>query len=363
MTQNSPRAATAATQDSANPNLIKNGKFQEYSPIQFNNDWGGGGKSWAGGPFIAVRDELVIPGWSVDCFPQDHNPKGRVFNIWSGMQADLQYDQGNALHLHGIGFGDYTGFLSQEIPVEVGATYVVKFKLGTNTSGGHGAIPSWPLMGVAVSVDGSNEYAYEDRSLFFQTGEPFRDSTGWKNEQQMYGRQLAHWKEHSFRFTASEHRAILKFFCQQRGDTGPLLTAVECRKASAPFTVNPGDGPVTLKRVTETRYPGVQLLANDEGAVSPVEVTATLPAGRGLYFVPGEGLTVQGSPGGKYPGTLSPDKQALTFENVNLGLPGKGATSVMWVAVKADDGAPTGYTHLSFRVDDQSSDSTTLDVE
>ncbi|MGK5530678.1 hypothetical protein [Streptomyces sp. URMC 129] len=355
---------TVAAKDSGNPNLIENGRFLDYSPQGFNSDWGGGGKNWQGGhKFIAENDNLRIDHWTVTCLPRDRKT-GKAFNVWNGNQADLAGGEGNALHLHGINFGDGTGTISQEFATEEGAAYVVKFRLGTNTSESHGAHQDWPLMGVAVSVDGSEEYA--DRSLFFQTGEPFQGTSDYDNQRQLYGRLKADWKDYSFTFRATEHRARLNFSCQARGNTGPLLTAVECRRASARFSVSPGGPPdVTLTLAGETRYPGVHVRAEDDGAVPPQDVQVTLPRGRGLQFVPegnpGYQLTVFG--GSTYAGSLSPDGQTLTFENVDLALSGKGSTSAIWVAVKASGNAPhPADTELGFRIADASSGSTRIHV-
>ncbi|MCC3773313.1 hypothetical protein [Streptomyces sp. UNOB3_S3] len=49
-----------------------------------------------------------------------------------------------------------------------------------------------------------------------------------------------------------------------------------------------------------------------------------------------------------YPGSLSDDKQTLTFDNVELVLPDLGSQSALWVAVRAARDAPPVVTSLMF---------------
>ncbi|MEV0117242.1 hypothetical protein AB0H77_29065 [Streptomyces sp. NPDC050844] len=136
------------------------------------------------------------------------------------------------------------------------------------------------------------------------------------------------------------------------------------------FSVGPGGPPdVTLTRSGEVRYPGVELYSEEDGTVTAQSVGVNLPRARGLQFV-AEGnslyqLAVQAAgqeESVRYVGTLSPDGQTLTFDNVNLALSGKGSTSRAWVALKATSDAPLGVDALTFRVGDQSSPSTPVHV-
>ncbi|MFJ8387694.1 hypothetical protein ACIQ9Q_24840 [Streptomyces sp. NPDC094438] len=136
------------------------------------------------------------------------------------------------------------------------------------------------------------------------------------------------------------------------------------------FSVSPGGPPdVTLKHSGNTGYPGVRLLSQAEGRVPPQKVSVTLPAQKGLQFVaegnPGYQLTVMDEQGGfhsRSDGTLSPDGQTLTFENVDLYLPRKGSVSTVWVAAKASSGSPVGTTNLTFEVGPRTSPSTPIRV-
>ncbi|MFE7131696.1 hypothetical protein ACFVIM_12610 [Streptomyces sp. NPDC057638] len=357
--------APTGVEESGPANLVKNGRFTEFSPHGFNSMASGGGNTWQGGNFVARYDNLVIPHWTVTSLPSSY-ASGWVLNVWEGTQADLTLDQGNALHMHGYAIGDFTAFASQDLDVETGATYVVSFKLGTNTSAGNAPDPSWPQMGVSVSVDNSQEYAYGDRSLFFRTGEPLAYTTQWKNEVAKYGRELAHWRDHSFTFTALEHRVTLMFYCQQRSHFGPLLADVRCHKQTAPFTVVPGGDAVTLTRGGAPGYPGVRVTANDGGTVPREKITITLPDGAGLRF---------GQDGSRYQLTVmrALDEQyhvygrlsgnTLTFEDVDLQLNGLGSTATLFLPVLADAGARTGPTSLTFQVGDERSASTTIHVQ
>ncbi|MER5782923.1 hypothetical protein ABT104_14550 [Streptomyces mobaraensis] len=133
------------------------------------------------------------------------------------------------------------------------------------------------------------------------------------------------------------------------------------------FSLSPGGTPVTLTRAGETRYPGITLRAETDGAIAPQKVRVTLPSGHGLAFVPEGGyqLTVMDARFAttSYTGTLQDDGQTLTFEGVYLALHGKGSTSTAWVAVKAQPDAPVpSDVTLTFRVGDQTSPSTLIHV-
>ncbi|WP_171162091.1 hypothetical protein [Streptomyces sp. I05A-00742] len=136
------------------------------------------------------------------------------------------------------------------------------------------------------------------------------------------------------------------------------------------FSVLPGGPPdVTLPRTGETRYPGVQLRADTDGAPgSRRTIRVTLPPGKELRFVeeafPGHQLTVQDASGNTqhHPGTLSADGQTLTFVDVALALSGSGSTAVAWVAVKASADSPLGDSRLNFLVGDRPQDSTPIHV-
>ncbi|EFL31779.1 NHL repeat-containing protein [Streptomyces viridochromogenes DSM 40736] len=138
--------------------------------------------------------------------------------------------------------------------------------------------------------------------------------------------------------------------------------------STARFSVAPGGPPdVRLERAGNTGYPGVQVRAEDDGTIAPQNVRVDLPAGVGLQFVgePRYTLTVLPAAGTSrsYYGTVSPDGQSLTFDNVDLALSGRDSVSAVWVAVKAPAGARLGDTRLTFRIGDRLSDSTTIRVE
>ncbi|GGP35123.1 NHL domain-containing protein [Streptomyces abikoensis] len=132
--------------------------------------------------------------------------------------------------------------------------------------------------------------------------------------------------------------------------------------------VGPPDPEVTLTHAGETGYPGVRLYADTDGTVPRQKVVVTLPAGKELGFVaqgdPGHLLTVANARTGTtvHRGTLSPDGRTLVFEDVDLGLTGKGSESRAWVAVRASRGTPLGDTALRFAVGDVPSDSTRVHV-
>ncbi|MEU5048201.1 NHL repeat-containing protein [Streptomyces sp. NPDC021096] len=137
----------------------------------------------------------------------------------------------------------------------------------------------------------------------------------------------------------------------------------------AQFSASPGVPPsqVTVTRAGEHAYTGVLLRANEQGTVLPQNVQVTLPPGKGLQFVeegdPGYQLTVQNLRETKqYNGVLSPDKQAITFEGVDLALTGPGSESRAWVSIKASPDAPLGDTSLGFQVGDRSSRSAPVRV-
>ncbi|MGX8909243.1 hypothetical protein ACR820_29120 [Streptomyces netropsis] len=149
-------------------------------------------------------------------------------------------------------------------------------------------------------------------------------------------------------------------------DFNPGQVVVQWRLPA--ITVSPGGPPdVTLTGAGQTGYPGVRLRADEESTGSRRTVRVDLPQGRGLAFVeeggPGYQLTVQSASGetAYYTGALSLDGQTLTFADVDLGLSATGSTSTMWVAVKAASSSG-GETHLTFRVGDQTSNSTTVHV-
>lgn len=132
--------------------------------------------------------------------------------------------------------------------------------------------------------------------------------------------------------------------------------------------VTPGGPPsVNLVSGGATGYPGVHMQNNGHGAVLPQDVTVVLPTGKRLRFVPEAGpdyqLTVMADGKTKYYiGVLSPDRQTLTFQKVDLAPPAAGATSVAWVAVTAGNDAPPGDTALAFTIGRQTSDSTPVVV-
>ncbi|MCD9145391.1 hypothetical protein [Streptomyces albireticuli] len=138
--------------------------------------------------------------------------------------------------------------------------------------------------------------------------------------------------------------------------------------ATAPFTVNPGGPPeVVLTPAGETGYPGVLLEQTGTDKVPSQDVYVALPRGKGLRFVSEGGndylLTVMNAKGQTtYRGILSSDGRALTFENVDPALSGKGSTSTAWLSVKASDNARLGATYLTFCVGDRTSGSTSVRV-
>ncbi|MEU5425868.1 hypothetical protein AB0H73_09695 [Streptomyces olivoreticuli] len=136
--------------------------------------------------------------------------------------------------------------------------------------------------------------------------------------------------------------------------------------APAPrFTITPGGPPtVALEQGGAVGYPGVRV--EGTGAVAPLVVTVSLPEGRGLAFGtiknPDHQLTVWNPATGAmtpYAGILSPDRHTLTFTGVDPGLPG---ASVIWACASATPGAPAGLTALAFRIGDQISGSTPVEV-
>ncbi|GAA3834866.1 hypothetical protein GCM10022403_079560 [Streptomyces coacervatus] len=137
--------------------------------------------------------------------------------------------------------------------------------------------------------------------------------------------------------------------------------------ATVRFSVAPGGPPgVRLERAGNTGYPGVQVHADEDGAIPAQSVRVDLPRGVGLQFVaePRYQLTVQpagGTPRYSY-GIVSPDGQSLAFENVDLALSGRDSVSAAWVAVKAPADARLGDIQLRFRIGDRSSDSTAIRV-
>ncbi|MGK5530677.1 hypothetical protein [Streptomyces sp. URMC 129] len=147
------------------------------------------------------------------------------------------------------------------------------------------------------------------------------------------------------------------------GPSADIRVAVE-------FSVSPGGPPdVALAPDGATGYPGVRVKQADaDGTVLPQDVYVALPRGKRLRFAAEGGsdylLTVRDSRGTEktHRGILSSDGQALTFENVDLALSGKGSTATAWVAVKASDTARPGSTHLLFCVGDRTSGSTTIRV-
>ncbi|GHC45057.1 hypothetical protein GCM10010507_20260 [Streptomyces cinnamoneus] len=103
------------------------------------------------------------------------------------------------------------------------------------------------------------------------------------------------------------------------------------------------------------------LPANGTEPIGPQRVQVRLPTDRGLQWetagTPDHQLTVLG--GTPYPGQLSPDQMALTFDNVDLDTP-PGPEKVMWVAVSTGHDAPLGSTSLTLTVGRTSSPSTTI---
>ena len=137
----------------------------------------------------------------------------------------------------------------------------------------------------------------------------------------------------------------------------------------AGFAVTP-DGPenVTLRRGAGPGYPGVQVRNERDMLVHPQKIRVILPAGRGLRFEAeagtAYGLTVCGADGTLrlYFGVLSPDRQSLTFSDVDLGFEALGDEVKLWVAVTASSTAPLGNTSLQFTIGDQIANSTAITV-
>lgn len=141
----------------------------------------------------------------------------------------------------------------------------------------------------------------------------------------------------------------------------------------AEFSVSPDESTdeVVLTPGDEPALPHVLVQNDGTSPVPPQTVTVALPAGRGLRFENYE-LTVQGAGGETtYAGVPSPDLGTLTFYNVDPDVPGRGtsrnvpgdgAESAMWVAVRAAPGAPADLTSLTFTVGDQTSQSASVNV-
>ncbi|MGW2368505.1 hypothetical protein ACWCZ5_23355 [Streptomyces sp. NPDC001667] len=133
-------------------------------------------------------------------------------------------------------------------------------------------------------------------------------------------------------------------------------------------TVSPGGSPVTAARGGAPVYPGVQVRNNGAHGIPPQTVTATLPNAGGMVFgapgSPDHQLTVMNAAGNAtvYVGTLSADGQSLTFSGVDLGIPGDGAESVMWVCVSASPTSPLGPTTVAFSIGGRTSPSTIINV-
>ncbi|MGW1616330.1 hypothetical protein ACWCQZ_44175 [Streptomyces sp. NPDC002285] len=136
-----------------------------------------------------------------------------------------------------------------------------------------------------------------------------------------------------------------------------------------PFSAEPGGPPeVLLEQGGPNGYPGVKLTNNGDEPVPPLTVTVRLPQDSQVSWgqpgLPDHQLTVLDAQGTTraYAGTLSDDGQSLTFDGVDLHIPGLGSQSVMWVGVSATDDAPLAYTSLLFSVGDQQSASTPVIV-
>ncbi|MGA5253361.1 hypothetical protein [Streptomyces pseudogriseolus] len=134
------------------------------------------------------------------------------------------------------------------------------------------------------------------------------------------------------------------------------------------FTVSPGEGQVQAGRAGASAYPGVQVRNNGSPAIPLQRVTATLPADAVMRFGtetnPDHQLTVwhrRGEPG-RVPGSISDDRQVLTFTDVDLIIPTPGSRSVMWICVSASDATPTGPTSVAFTIGDHTSPSTPINV-
>ncbi|MDT0547742.1 hypothetical protein [Streptomyces lonegramiae] len=148
------------------------------------------------------------------------------------------------------------------------------------------------------------------------------------------------------------------------GKTSPSTTVV----VTPGYTVSPGGAPVTAERGGWPVYPGVEVRNNGSQAIGRQTVTAKLPAGAAMRFgkqdSPDHQLTVWDAGGNTtvYMGSVSDDGQSLTFSDVDLGVPGTGSQSVMWICVSATDDTPPGPTSVEFSVGDRISPSTTINV-
>ncbi|MFE9220231.1 hypothetical protein ACFYN3_28265 [Streptomyces lavendulae] len=117
-------------------------------------------------------------------------------------------------------------------------------------------------------------------------------------------------------------------------------------------------------------YPGVEV--RNTGAASPFQVrtvTATLPPGNGVRFVPEAGadyqVTVQeqGTDPRHYHATLSADARTLTAENVRFHTPAHGGLAALWVPVAIAENSTRGFTAVTFEVGTRSSDPTPIRVQ
>ncbi|MFF6946795.1 hypothetical protein, partial [Streptomyces lavendulae] len=108
------------------------------------------------------------------------------------------------------------------------------------------------------------------------------------------------------------------------------------------------------------------------GAASPFQVrtvTATLPPGNGVRFVPEAGadyqVTVQeqGTDPRHYHATLSADARTLTAENVRFHTPAHGGLAALWVPVAIAENSTRGFTAVTFEVGTRSSDPTPIRVQ
>ncbi|MER7726967.1 hypothetical protein [Streptomyces sp. NPDC096323] len=135
--------------------------------------------------------------------------------------------------------------------------------------------------------------------------------------------------------------------------------------ATATFKVLPGGPPdVHLVQSGDSGFPGVTILPPGTGAtIGLVRVEVRLPAGHDLQWgtagAPDHQLTVLG--GAAHPGTLSPDGQTLTFDNVDPDA-ATGPEKTLYVRVSAAGGAPLGTTHVTFTVAGKTSPSTPVQV-
>ncbi|MFI1769154.1 hypothetical protein ACH41H_44985 [Streptomyces sp. NPDC020800] len=134
------------------------------------------------------------------------------------------------------------------------------------------------------------------------------------------------------------------------------------------FSVSPGGAPVTAERGGLPVYPGVEVQNNGSQSIPLQTVTAVLPADADMGFGtpgnPDHQLTVWGADQNitVYVGSISDNGQTLSFSEADLGIPGGGSQSVMWVCVSASDDTPTGPTHVEFTVGDRTTHSTTINV-